>query len=393
MVYPVKLILNFKMNIIYIANARIPTEKAHGLQIMKMCEAFSSNGNDLELVLPTRENTKEFKKTNPFDYYQVKENFKITTLNTLDPTFLINRPSGIYIKLQLLFFIFGLLPYLLFKKNQQDYFFYIRDEQLLPLLQLFSRKIVWEAHNLPTNKKYYLKYWQRCYKIIAITAGLKNELIKAGLPAEKILIAPDAVDLDQFSRVMESKEELRQKLNLPLDKNLIVYTGHLYKWKGVQILADASTFLSENELIVIVGGTDRDISDFKNKNKDLKNIMIIGHFPQHQIPAYLKAADVLVLPNSAKSTISSIYTSPLKLFEYMAAQRPIIASDLPSLREILNSNNSVLVEPDNSQKLAENIKLILQNSQLGDKIAKQSYNDVKKYSWHKRAQSIVDYLS
>lgn len=381
------------MKIIYIANARIPTEKAHGWQIMKMCEAFSLSGIDLELVLPTRLNTEQFKKTNPFIHYKIKENFKIKTIKTIDPVFLINQKAGIYIKLQLLFFIFGLLPYLLFKRNRSDYFFYVRDEQLLPLLQLFSKKIVWEAHNLPTNKKYYLKYWHNCYKIIAITAGLKNELIKDGLSEDKILVAPDAVDLEQFSVISESKEELRKKLGLPLDKNLIVYTGHLYKWKGVQTLADAAEFLSDQELLIIVGGTDQDILDFKNKNQGIKNIMIIGHLPQYEIPDYLKAADVLVLPNSAKSTISNVYTSPLKLFEYMAAQRPIIASNLPSLMEILNSNNSVLVEPDNAKKLAENIKLILQNSQLADKISRQSYNDVKKYSWLNRAKSIIDYLS
>ena len=380
------------MKIIYIANARIPTEKAHGLQIMKMCEAFSSSGIDLELVLPTRLNTKEFKKIDTFDYYRVKENFKITTLKTFDPIFLINRPFGIYIKFQFLFFILGLLPYLFFKKNKQDYIFYLRDEQLLPLVQFFSKKVIWEAHNLPQNKKHYLKYWRKCYKIIAITNGLKDELIANGLLGDKILVAPDAVDLDQFLDIKESKEELRKKLNLPINKNIIVYTGHLYKWKGVQTLAEASSFLTDHELVVIIGGTDKDILDFKNKNKDLRNILIIGHLPQYLIPSYLKAADVLVLPNSAKSTISSTYTSPLKLFEYMASQRPIIASDLPSIREILNNGNSVLVEPDNSKKMAENIMLILQNSLLSDKISKQSYNDVQKYSWSKRANSIVNFI-
>jgi len=380
------------MKIIYIANARIPTEKAHGWQIMKMCEAFSNNGADLELILPFRINTDELKKIDPFDYYKVNKNFKITIIKSFDPRFLFSWPSGIYIKLQLLFFIFGLLIYLFFKNNKKDFIFYTRDEQLLPFLQLFNLKIVWEAHNLPQHKKNYLKYWRKCHKIIAITSGLKNELLKNGLPTDKILVSPDAVDLNQFLDVKESKEELRKKLNLPFDKNLVIYTGHLYKWKGIQTLVDAASFLSDQELVVIVGGTDKDILDLKNKTKDLKNIIIVGHLPQYLIPSYLKAADVLVLPNSAKSTISSNYTSPLKLFEYMAAQKPIIASDLPSIREILNDDNSVLIEPDNPLKMAENIRLILQNSQLGDKISKQSYSDVQKYSWRNRAKIITNSL-
>ena len=380
------------MKIIYIANARIPTEKAHGWQIMKMCESLGLAGVDLELVLPTRLNTEEFKKADPFRHYQVKENFKVKTIKTIDPIFLIDRPSGIYIKLQLLFFIIGLLSYLFFKKNKADYFFYIRDEQLLPLLQFFSKKIIWEAHNLPKNKKYYLKYWKNCHKIIAITQGLKNELVGGGLLADQILVAPDAVDLEQFSKVKESKEELRAKLNLPADKNLIIYTGHLYKWKGVQTLADSSKYLSDQELIVIIGGTKDDILKFKNKNQALKNILVVGHLLQHEIPAYLKAADILILPNSAQDTISKVYTSPLKLFEYMAAQKPIIASDLPSLREILNGSNSVLTEPDNPEKLAENIKRLLSNKELADKIARQSYTDVQRYTWEKRAESIINFV-
>lgn len=380
------------MKIIYIANARIPTEKAHGLQIMKMCEAFASQGLDLELIIPNRINTPKLKGINPFDYYHVKKNFKIKKIKSFDPRFLLIGPSGIYIKFQVLFFIFGLLIYLFFKNNKQENIFYTRDEQLLPLLQLFSKKVVWEAHNLPKHKNFYLKYWHKCYKIISITNGLKTELVKNGLGGDKILVSSDATDLDQFINIKESKEDLRRKLNLPLDKNIITYTGHLYKWKGVQTLVDAMSLLSNNELLVIVGGTDKDIFDLKNSTKGLANILIIGHLPQYQIPGYLKASDILVLPNSASSVISHTYTSPLKLFEYMASERPIIASDLPSIGEILNNYNSILVDPDDSQKLAKAINLVLSDATLSDKISKQSFADVQKYTWSERAKIIINNL-
>lgn len=380
------------MKIIYIANARIPTEKAHGLQIMKMCEAFASHGLDLELILPNRINTLKLKGIDPFDYYHVKKNFQIKKIKSFDPRFLLVGPSGIYIKFQVLFFIFGLLIYLIFKKNKQESIFYTRDEQLLPLLQLFSNKVIWEAHNLPKHKNLYLKYWRKCYKIISITSGLKNELIKNGLVDDKIIVSSDATDLDQFINIEESKEDLRKKLSLPLDKNIITYTGHLYKWKGVQTLVDAMPLLTSNELLVIVGGTDKDILNLKNKTKGMTNILIIGHLPQHQIPDYLKASDILVLPNSASSTISHTYTSPLKLFEYMASEKPIIASDLPSIREILNNYNSVLVDPDDSEKLAKAINLVLSDATLSDKISKQSFTDVQKYSWLSRAKNIISFI-
>ena len=90
------------MKILYISNSRIPTEKAHGIQIMNMCEAFSNADVDLELILPTRKN-KKFKDKNSFDYYQVRQNFRIKKIFSFDPYFLIKLPQGIYIKFQALF--------------------------------------------------------------------------------------------------------------------------------------------------------------------------------------------------------------------------------------------------------------------------------------------------
>jgi len=115
----------------------------------------------------------------------------------------------------------------------------------------------------------------------------------------------------------------------------------------------------------------------------------VGWVNNRVIPKYLKSADVLVLPNSAKSTISLLYTSPMKLFEYMASCRPIIASDLPALREILNSKNSFLVAPDNARSLADGIRKILGDNDLAETISDQAAHDVLQYTWQKRASFIL----
>jgi len=86
------------------------------------------------------------------------------------------------------------------------------------------------------------------------------------------------------------------------------------------------------------------------------------------------------------------FMSPLKMFEYMASQRPIVATNLPSTREVLNENNAVLVEPDDSEKLAKGIKKVLDNKELSQKIAEQAYLDVKKYTWEKRVKDIIKLL-
>ena len=370
------------MKILYISNSRIPTEKAYGIQIIKMCEAFSNLKINLELVLPTRKN-KKFKNIDILKYYNIKNNFKIKKIKTFDPNFLMKLPDGVYIKFQILFFIVCLFFYLLFKKNKSEYFFYTRDEYLLPLLQKFYNKVIWEAHTLPDNKNKYLKYWEKCYKIIAISQSLKNELVKLGIKENKILVAHDGVDLNNF-------QKLKQKLDLAENKKVILYSGHLYDWKGAQVLADASEFLSDDCEVIFIGGTDLDIKNFKNKNKN-KKIKILGYKNPKLIPEYLESADVLILPNSAKDEKSK-WTSPMKLFEYMASGRPIIASDLPNIKEVLNENNAIFFKPDNSQDLAKKIESVLNNKNLVDKISQQAYQDVKNYTWDKRAEKILEFI-
>ncbi|MDX9893228.1 MAG: glycosyltransferase [Patescibacteria group bacterium] len=376
--------------IYYIANIRIPTEKAHGLQITKTCEALGNSGVQVKLVVPTRKNY-ELAKEDPYDFYNVSSSFKIKKIFSLDPRFLLAAPAGIYIKVQSLLFIISLIPYLLFNRQKFDVL-YTRDEILLPVLQLFSKSVIWEAHNLSSHRTNYVRYWHKCHKIFAITSKLKIELVKLGVGEDKIEILPDAVDLDVFEKVTQSPVQLRQEFKLPVDKNIIVYTGHLYDWKGTQVLADAANELSDNEVVVFIGGTQQDIERFKEKNNQQKNILILGQQLHKKIPAYLKAADVLVLPNSANREISVNYTSPMKMFEYMAAKKPIVASDLPSIREVLNNENACLVLPDSPGKLAQGIRKVLTDKDYASKIATQSFSDSQQYSWLNRAKKIISLI-
>jgi glycosyltransferase involved in cell wall biosynthesis len=107
--------------------------------------------------------------------------------------------------------------------------------------------------------------------------------------------------------------------------------------------------------------------------------------PAH-VAQLLTQADVLVLPNPA-SAISTWYTSPLKLFEYMAAGRPIVSSDLPSVREILRDGvNALLVPPGDPVALASAIDRLLTNPELAARLAHAALDDVPKYSWERRAE-------
>jgi glycosyltransferase involved in cell wall biosynthesis len=371
------------MKILYIANSRIPAEKAYSIQIMKMCEAFGLQNKEVELILPTRKN-KKFKNISPFRYYSIKNKFKIKKIKTIDPVFLMKFPDGVYIKLQLIFFSIGLFFYLLFKRNKSKYIFYTRDEYLLPLLQKFSKKVIWEAHTLPNNTDRYISYWQKCHRIVTISEALKDELQKLNITQEKIIVEHDGVDLNNFQSLSSNSKTL----GLPKDKKIVMYTGHLYDWKGVQTLVDAAQYLQDPSQVVFVGGIKSDVE--KNKS-NVENLTFIPHQPPDKIPGYLNAAHVLVLPNSKKDK-RSYWTSPLKMFEYMASGKPIIASNLPSIREVLNENNAIFFKSDDPKDLAEKIKYVLNNPKIAETKANQAKKDIREYSWHKRAETILEFI-
>lgn len=371
----------------YIANARIPTEKAHGVQIMKMCEALAYQDARIELILPKRINSI---RENAFDYYKVKRLFSIVRVACIDLLFLALFKSFSY-WLESVSFSFFLGLYFLLHRSVD--IIYTRD--LLSLIFLSKRQslLICEVHNFPQKVGwFYLYLVKKVDKLVVISHGLEEDLIKLGVEPQKILVAPDGVDIEQFN-VADSQAECRKKLHLPLDKKIAVYAGHLYPWKGVFTVLEAAKYLPE-VLFVFVGGTKDDLHSFQAKvaQAGLPNILITGHKKNEEIPYYLKAADILLLPNSAGEKISSRYTSPLKLFEYMASGVPMVASDLPSLREILNEDNAILVKPDNAEDLAGGINQVLQNKEFVDKIAKKSQQDVLEHSWKERAKQIKDFI-
>ncbi|MBI4049953.1 MAG: glycosyltransferase [Candidatus Doudnabacteria bacterium] len=174
------------MRIIYLDSGRLPTEKAHGLQIMKMCEAFAAGGAEVELVISSRKNPGA---GDPFEYYQVKRNFEITRLWSLD---LVNIVSKYGSWLSRLSFIFTAKRYL---KSQRYDVLYLREH----MSGLFFRNFVLELHILPQKiRRADLKIWQKARKLVVLTSHTKKLLVEHGIPEGKILVAPDAVEAAKF---------------------------------------------------------------------------------------------------------------------------------------------------------------------------------------------------
>jgi len=368
------------MRLVYIANLRLPTEKAHGIQIMKMCEAFSNLGLEVELVIPRRFNKL---KEDPFLYYRVKRNFVITRVPCLD-LIMFDKFLGRWAFFINTLSFLALAKLFLFFKGR--YSVYTRDK----ITGLFFGKFILEVHTLKDKISWLSKkIFNRATGLVVLTSFIKEDLIANGVGGKKIIICPDSVDLDEFNLSL-SKVEAREICGLPKDKKIILYSGSFfrYTWKGVGVLLEAvNLFLSKEYLFVFIGGSMDEFSIIKNKYKN-DNVLLLAHQKHSIIPIYLKAADVLVLPNTRGKNVSEKYTSPLKLFEYMAAGRPIVASNLPSLMEVLNESNAELSNAGDPQSLAKSIERVLNNEDLGEKLAQQAFLDVQNYTWIKRAEKI-----
>ncbi len=394
------------MKLFYIANARIPTEKAHGIQIMQMLSAFASSKlkaqnskltekTEVELVVPYRFNPT---KKDAFDYYDVKRNFRIKKIPCLDLIPLDKYLGPLAFWIQAISFAFFAQFYLFFKKPD---IVYTRDKFFV-FFSLFKKNLFFEIHDFPETKFYfYKKIFSKAKGIISTNKWKKEELIKRfGIKENKVLVAPNGVDLKKV-KSQKSKLKIKEELGLPLGGKIIGYVGQLKTMgmeKGIDVLIKALKNLRESSLstiLCLVGGQRSDILEYKKMVRQMglseKEVIFIGQVKHNLIPFYLKSFDVLVMP-FPRTKHYAYYMSPIKMFEYMTSKKPIIASDLPSIREILNEDNAVLVEPDNSKALAKGIKKVLEDESLAERISIQAYQDVQQYTWQRRAERILEFI-
>jgi len=387
------------VKLVYLANNRIPSEKANSLQIMQMCQAFQQNGAQVELVVPHRVQPTAMRSVeDPFAYYGISDLFRITRLPCLDT--LETAPAPLQhpaFAVQSITFALSVAGYL--ASHRADVY-YSRDPLSTVLLSLlpFSlrSRAVYESHTFPrpgARRRTHLWSARRLGRIVCITGGLAQEYLDGGIPRDRVLVAPDAVDPGRFD-AMPSREDARRQVGIPLDAVVVAYTGHLYRWKGAHTLAEASRSLPPGYLVYLVGGTDEDIAAMRRHlaEKGLDRVRLAGRVPPNQVIPYLAAADLLALPNSGVDAISSRYTSPMKLFEYMAARRPIVASRLPSLQEVLrDGENARLVAADDPLDLARGITEIATSPEYAGRLADRAWQDVQNCSWAERARSILEF--
>ena len=369
------------MKILYISKSFIPSRMANSIHVMKMCQAFSDNGHDVVLIAPHLKNQYENDVDDIYEYYGVRKNFKIKKL--WHP----NLKCGAFLYTIAIFF------YLLLSKRFD--LIYGRFLHGCFVATLLKNKVIFESHEAIFEKKNHrLKVFKKLIKyknfkkLIVISQVLKNMYLENGyLNDSKIQVAHDGADqVENF----ESRIRL-----LGLNDDLKVgYVGHLYKGRGIETIIECAKKINDMSFH-IVGGLKEDIEYWENylKNLNLNNVYFYGFVPPKETIRYRNSFDIVLAPYEKKVSIegfgdSSKFMSPIKIFEYMSHKKPIIASDLPVIREILNEKNSILVKPDDIELWINSIEK-LKNLQNREVIANQALSDFYNYTWKNRAQLVV----
>ena len=399
------------MKLLYIANARLPTEKAHGVQIVKMCEALAQSGAEVELVVPFRLQTAQMRRVRDlWTYYGVRRRFKLTRLPSLDLLFLDRHlPSWLFylpFYVQALTFNVCAVLYSLWRRSQvlysRDWMFFLL---WLPWRWLKRWPLVLEEHTFPHRggwgARLHLAVSRRVDRLVVITHRLKELYVAAGIPADRVLIAPDGIDLVRFENLPD-RDEARRRVGLPLRKPVVGYVGRFHTLemsKGLDTLVEAAAILGEQDtgiVLCFVGGPRESFPALQELayrcGLSTDRLILLDRVPLLKVPLYMCAFDVCAMPFPWTEHYA-YYMSPLKMFEYMASGTPIVATDLPSTREILrDGENAVLVEPDNPESLAQGIQRVLEMPDRGQRLAAQARQDVIALTWERRAANILAFV-
>lgn len=227
-------------------------------------------------------------------------------------------------------------------------------------------------------------------RFVVITDALREAYSELGYPDPSLMhVAPDAADMVDTTQTPDNWQGRPDALQ-------VGYVGSLYQGRGVEIILELARLHPEMDFHM-VGGRDEDITRWTKMN-DVQNLILHGHQPHGTTQRYRNACQVLLAPYQQEIYTGAgleigRYLSPMKLFEYMASQKPIICSDIPVLREIINDNNAILVSPTSVEEWSQAL-VSLKDPQKRDNIATQAYRDFSdQYTWNKRAKTVIKGLS
>lgn len=394
--------------ILYIQNLRIPNNRAHGIFIVKSCEALGKLGQQTKLIIPKLKMVRKVQKKDIFSYYGLKQVFSLIKLPVIELPLFKTFPATLvnHFYYQIRTWSFYLRAYRLSLREKPDFIF-TTDREIFLLFFFFQfikrPKLIYDCHIGPINMygeitDFFVR--RRADLIVVTVSFLKKYYLKKSFPEAKIVISPNGVNLDDY-QIEKSSSQLKKEFRLPLKKIIIGYVGRfetMGEEKGLFTLLDAVRILDKKGYKVAFVAAGGPVSLKKQYEKYAAQIglnksqyYILPQIPTYMVPKLLKTFSICVLPYPKTPHFYHIM-SPMKLIEYMACERPIVASDMPSVREILTSKGAFFCKPNNALSLAKAIEnAITDRSQVKRKVNFLK-KKVKQLTWESRVQKIITAL-
>lgn len=362
----------------YIHTTPISSKKANLIQVLNMCKSFANHGIEVVLLLPESRG-----KAN----IEIDERIEIKFYEINDW-----MPSTIK-------YSWAIHKYL--KENKLQGIVFIRQFTIAIIIQLFKYHYIYESHNNslfsnPIIDKILKKTLKRLiakkqFLLLFSISGELNEYWKqfSKKNQEKMDYYHDGIEKSLFQNNL-SKYQARRELGIiEKSQKIVTYAGSLYKDRGIEnIIYLARDF--PDVLFMVIGGPNSEINELVNLANEMKvyNIQFKGVVPHKDVPKYLYMADILLAFWSDKvKTIN--YCSPLKVFEYMASERLIIAHAYPTIKEVLTDDDAILIEPNSYRSMKLGMEEALKN-EMPERPLNAKIKVMEKYTWDKRAEYIIN---
>jgi glycosyltransferase involved in cell wall biosynthesis len=351
-------------------------------------------------------NTASLNDVEPFAHYGVERKFTLRRLPCLDLLPLVPGQSNVVAKvfflLQIITFTLSAVFATLFTTAD---IFYSRD--VIPLLALSvikpRRSLAYEAHSAAGGRVGRLLQGlvlRRVGHVISTTARLRDTLVERGASTTAVFAAHDGIRRARFE-ALPSRESARMQLGLPASAHIVSYVGRLQTLdmdKGVGHLVEAlASFKWADACLLLVGGPDEQAQALRARwealGGDVERFLYVGQVTPDRVPLYMVASDVCAMPFPWTEHFA-YYASPIKLFEYMAAGRAIVASDLPSTQEVVRDGETALLyATGDTVALAAALSRLYHDAELRERLGAAARElALGHYTWDARARTILQRL-
>lgn len=373
------------MKVHFLSYAQIPSIYANAVHAMKVCQSLAKAGHEVTLFCRAGKGS----VADAYDYYAVEHQFEL--VRCFRPPLLSGLGRVIWRRLVLRAIQSRPLPAV----------FYGTEPYTVSASARFGRPVVYEAHIPPEGtvpaKLLSLLFQQNNFaRLVVITEALGREYrrLYPQLSPERIVVAPDCADIPQPI----TEGAVREVWAGRSTRLQIGYAGHLYSGRGIDVIVEIARRLPEAD-VHVVGGQAADLRYWRSQTEDIQNLMFHGFFPPSQVEGFRQSMDILLAPYQAavlceEGTNTTNWMSPMKVFEYMASRKPIVASDLPVLREVLtNDVNAWLVPPADVDAWVRALRTLAGDPALRQRLAEQAFEDiVTKFTWDRRAKLVLEGL-